>query len=397
MKHADIVKLHALDLITVEQRDRIIDHLKLKEESGRLMAVLAAFGAVLVVAGIVLLISANWDAIPRGVKIATGLVLMLAAWAGGWFLRERHGSHPAIGEGLYLVGAGLWLANIALIGQIYHLTSRPPNAILLWLAGIAATPWILRSRALFVLTLTAFVLWLGMEANTHAGLFGGTWEQAQMPLYGLVGLLLAGCGSVLRSGRWSLFSPAAEKCGLLLLLAGAYPLCWDEFRASGFPHSPPAIALLVALAASGFLLLAVGLRQPHPQLPAQWRWTWGATLAGIGALLVIAIASAPADRYSGGYHTTYGLHWLFAIALFVACLIQVQVGVLLRAPFLVNLALTLMALVLLAVYVSLFGSMATTGWMLLCSGLFLLGFGAYLERKRRSILRQIRTAPPAQP
>lgn len=398
MKHADIVKLHTLGLITEDQRRQIIERLSLKEEEGRLMQILATLGAVLVVAGVILLISANWENIPRGVKIGTGLALMLVAWAGGWFLRERRGSHPKTGEALYLVGAGLWLANIALVGQIYHLSSRMPNAILLWLAGIAATPWILRARGLFAMSLIAGVVWIGCELNAADGLFGGSWNEAQVPLYGLVGLFFAGWGWFLRTGRRAEFADAADRLGMLLLLGSAYPFCWRGFWVHGLPQHPAALTLLPVLLVGGVALLALGLARTRSDLPVQWRWTWGLTLGGLGTLLTVALAlgARGGDRWS--YHDeAQWLYMAFALGLFVACLLQVQVGVMLRQPFLVNLALALVVLVLIAVYVSLFGTMATTGWMLLLSGIFLLAFGVYLERKRRQLLRQMRPAATANP
>ena len=57
------------------------------------------------------------------------------------------------------------LANIALLGQIYNLVSRPPDAFLLWWLGIAALPWLLRSKAQHVLLLLAFGIWFGFEVN----------------------------------------------------------------------------------------------------------------------------------------------------------------------------------------------------------------------------------------
>jgi uncharacterized membrane protein len=319
---------------------------------------------------------------------------MLAAWATGWFLREGRGSHPRTGEACYLIGAGLWLTNIALLGQIYHLSSRPPNAFLLWLAGIAPTAWILRSKALFSLSLVAGVIWLGAELNTSDGLFGGEWESAQLAVYGLVGLLLGGWSWFLRTTRWSEFSSPAERLGLLMLLGAAYPLCWKAFPLEGPPASPAATALWILLGAGGITLLALGLMRTRADLPDQWRWTWGLTLTGLAALLALALMTSPPHSHMGGYASpTSHLHWLFSIALFVACLLQVQVGVLLRHPFLVNAALALIVLVLIATYISLFGTMATTGWMLLLSGLFLLAFGVYLERKRRHLLRQMQATP----
>ena len=87
MKHTDIEKIHEAGLISDEQRDKIIAHFGLKEDGGRFLVIISFIGAVLIAAGIVLLIAAHWNEIPRGVKIAAGLLLMLGFHAGGWWLR----------------------------------------------------------------------------------------------------------------------------------------------------------------------------------------------------------------------------------------------------------------------------------------------------------------------
>ena len=156
MKHSDIQKIHEAGLITDEQRQKIIEHFQLKEDGGKFLAIVSIIGAVLIAAGITLLIAAHWNDIPRGVKIATGLLLLLGFHAGGWWLstlrsspatedgREVQGKYRKTGEALHLIGSCLFLANIALIGHIYNIVSRPPNAFLLWWIGIAALPWLLR-------------------------------------------------------------------------------------------------------------------------------------------------------------------------------------------------------------------------------------------------------------
>ncbi|MEI7807855.1 MAG: DUF2157 domain-containing protein, partial [Verrucomicrobiota bacterium] len=92
MNHADIQKLHDAGLITGEQRQKIIQHFQFKEDGGnKFLAIISIIGAVLITAGIILLISAHWNEIPRGVKIAAGVLLLLGAHGGGWWLREVHG------------------------------------------------------------------------------------------------------------------------------------------------------------------------------------------------------------------------------------------------------------------------------------------------------------------
>ena len=60
-----------------------------------------------------------------------------------------------------------------------------------------------------------------------------------------------------------------------------------------------------------------------------------------------------------------------------------------RSPFLVNLGVVFIALDILAAYFDLFGSMARTGLMFVVSGVFLIVFGVYLEKKRRKLMKQI--------
>ncbi len=147
MRIHDIEVIQQAGLISAEQRQKIIDHFRLEDGNSRFLAIIGWIGAVLVTGGIMLLISANWERIPGGVKIAIGLLLMLAVHGLGYLLKEVRQSHPKTGEALHLVGSGLFLGNIALLGQVYNLSSRPPNAILLWWLGIAALPWLLRSKA----------------------------------------------------------------------------------------------------------------------------------------------------------------------------------------------------------------------------------------------------------
>lgn len=393
MKYSDVTRLHELNLISAGQRQRIIETFKLKEEPGRLLIVLSVFGALLVASGVILLISANWEVIPRGVKLAAGVTLMLGAWAGGWRLREAPGRHPKSGEALYLLGSVLWLANIALVGQLYHLSSRPPNAILLWAAGIAPLPWLLRSKALFILSLLAAWLWLGMEVNDPRQWLGGGWQENQIVLHALIGLAVLGWGMCLRAGHWAEFSGPAEKLGLLALLAGVYPMCWLEWGAR--PLTTGALGFLAAVILIALTLVAFGLKAQAKELTPQWRWTWGLSLAGLAFVSLTWLFSGRPEAGSIYGEQTVWAAWLANLALVVHCLLQVQVGTALRSRFLVNSAVFFLALAIITAYLRLFGSMAVTGGMFVVSGVFLMGLAIYLERKRRRLLARMRGPEPA--
>jgi len=410
MKTTDIEKIHAAGFITAGQRDEIIAHFGLKDDAGKFLVIVSFIGAVLVAAGIALLIGAHWDEIPRGVKLFAGLALMLGAHGAGWWLRGGgdapspgnsatgaslpRGNYPKTGEALHFAGSLLFLANIALVGQIYHLSSRPANAFLLWWLGLAALPWLLRSAAQFALLLLGIGIWLGVEINDSTSLIRFDDEQ-QVLVYALLGLVFAGFGFLLRRSANKDFSTVAETFGLLAFSIFSYPLTWPGFLSWGYRHAELNPWLLPALGTLAALLVALGCRQ-LTALTTQWRVTWGATLAGAAALLVtVNFVPQPSGWYWVGHMTP--LNTVAAIAFFIYGLLQVQVGVQERSRFLVNLGVVFLALDIIATYIGLFSTMAFTGLMFVISGVFLILFAVFLEKKRRALMKQIQAGQELQP
>jgi uncharacterized membrane protein len=394
MKHSDIQRIHEAGLITDEQRQKIIERFQLKEDSGgNFLAIISIVGAVLIAAGIALLISAHWNEVPRGVKIAGGLALMLGFHAGGWWLREVQGKYRKTGEALHFIGSCLFLANIALIGQIYNIVSRPPNAFLLWWLGIAALPWLLRSRPQHILLLLAFGIWFGLEVNERGGLIYCGSDERQVLLYALLGLVYLGAGYCLRRGTFSEFAGVTEKLGLLAFLVFIYPLTWKEFFGR-WDNSEIQQWFFPVLAVFALLLLVAGFKN-LTALTRQWRWTWFFALAGMAIFITtVWFGCWQLDHAAGTRYYHWGESWSYlvgTVALFVFCLLQIQVGLQKRSQFLVNLGIVFIALDIIAAYCDLLGSMARTGVMFLISGIFLIVFGVYLEKKRRALMKQIKS------
>jgi uncharacterized membrane protein len=395
MKYSDIEILHEGGLITDEQRQIILERFELKEDNGgKFTAIISILGAVLVAAGITLLISAHWHEIPRGVKIAVGLLLMLGFHAGGWWLREVRREYRKIGEALHVIGSCLFLANLALLGQIYNIVSRPPDVFLLWWLGIAALPWLLRSKAQHVLLLLAIGLWFGVEVNQHGCCICCASER-QILLYALLGLVCLGAGYCLRRTTFFEFAAVTEGLGVLAFLLFAYPLTLKTFYV---PEDPEMRRwLFPALAVFALLVLALGLKNVQA-LTSQWRWTWFAALSGMTVFMASVWYGLWQTGYAGGSGHDHGEYsWCYLIAalvLFVFCLVQVQVGLLVRSPFLVNLGVTFIGLDILAAYFDLLGSMARTGLMFVVSGVFLVLFAVLLEKTRRVLTKRIKSQPP---
>jgi uncharacterized membrane protein len=389
MRKSDIEQLLREGLITSLQHDIIIHRHRLDRESNRLLVILGVLGAILLVSGAVLLVAANWDSVPKAPKIVGGILLMLAAHLFGWRL-GRGGENPAVSTTFHLVGAGLFLANIALVGQIYHLGSRAPNAVLLWLVGIAPLPWILRSRALHILTLATFGVWLGLELAHEDGLlrFGG--ESRMCSFYLLLGVLFVGLGGWLRRGPFGEFAGATEKFGLLGVHNASLPLMIGAFYGQS-AVTQGAWILSGAVAALGLALVATALARNVDGIPRKWRWVWFGTLL---VVVAVGLTGLLAGSDSSSFHRRgdIGPHWLVIPVLFGVSLVQVQVGLQRASAFHVNLAIVAIAVQVLVAYLQLFGSMADTGMIFVSTGLLLILLGWYLERQRRSLVRNMRSA-----
>ena len=103
------------------------------------------------------------------------------------------------------------------------------------------------------------------------------------------------------------------------------------------------------------------------------------------------------EGYWYAWHELTGPHWIAAPALFLFCLLQAQVGLLRRAPWLVNVAMAFIGLHVITAYFQLFGSMENTGMLFVTTGAVLIGLAIYLERKRRAMLKRMSGPPQPDP
>ena len=160
MKRKEIEQLQAAGLISVEQAVAIAEHFHLN--GGRrwnwLVLSMSTLAGGLILGGIIMLISANWESIPDVVKMAVAMALLLGFWVAWARTRE---TYPWISEGLGLVGGGMWLGCIALYGQIFQLQNPFAEGCMLFFLGVCAIPFIVRQRLLVVVVAVASAVLLG--------------------------------------------------------------------------------------------------------------------------------------------------------------------------------------------------------------------------------------------
>ncbi|MBX3530772.1 MAG: DUF2157 domain-containing protein [Rhizobiaceae bacterium] len=122
--------------------------------------ILSMLAAVLIGASILLLVAANWEYIPRLVRVGLIFALIAGGYVGGAILKGR--GNTSFAEAAYILGAVAFGAGIALIAQMYHLSGEETQAIFLWCGGTALAALALRSGPLTAGAVLLATIWMNM-------------------------------------------------------------------------------------------------------------------------------------------------------------------------------------------------------------------------------------------
>ena len=182
--------------------------------------VVLILGAILLACGVALFVSAHWDQIGPGARLAAVLAMVSVFHLGGGWARSRfHGLSTA----LHAVGTLSTGAAIFLVGQIFNIQEHWPAAVLMWAIAALAGWILLHDEAQQTLTLLLFQAWILSEftyyadghigENVYAGRFLVVWAVLYLTFF---------LGSKRRILRGILFAVAAiaSITGICILLEG---------------------------------------------------------------------------------------------------------------------------------------------------------------------------------
>lgn len=263
--------------------------------------VLAIMAALLFAAAVLILVAANWEAIPRIGRVGALFALIAFGYVGGAILRLR--GHVAFGEAAWLIAAAAFGGAIALIGQIYHMSGDEVQAILVWCAGTAVAAALLRSPILTVAAVGLAMAWLVYPVTNFSAdidhrfvvILAALWAVAvwtgSLVARNLILLALVLYAVILYADTElpAVLLLLALLSGAVFLAAAMMPDVTERFTGLG-----PSLAVTGLL---GFLVAMFGLQLEFID-EAHFVWIAALTLAAIaGALLV-------------GGRSSRGLRWL---------------------------------------------------------------------------------------
>ena len=196
-------------LVEPFQAERILNRYgtSLNDTAPSALGLLTGLAGLFAGLALLLLVSANWEQLPRLARFA-GLVTLTAVLNGWGVLRlARAGS----GGGLLFLGGFAYGASIMLTGQMYHLGEHFPNGLLLWALGLVPLTLLSGGRLLALQGLAVAVAWMLLEYR-----FAAPWL---MPLFLAVAFWVAWRRRV---AGLALATLAATALWLNLMLAWVY-------------------------------------------------------------------------------------------------------------------------------------------------------------------------------
>ena len=348
---------------------------------------LSILGAVLVGLGVITFFAANWDEIPRGVKLGALVAGVLLSYGAGFLLWQRLG-YAAVGIALVLLGCIIYGAGVHLIGQIYHIPVDHPNLTAFWFLGVLPLAYATRSKPVMFLAVILFLVaagfrlpyWLQDVHDTDAVVLASV-----MYLSLSVLLYTIGKAKSLFDG-WEPIGGLFRAIGLIVGFGALYLLTFHDLidevgRVEGIDYRY--WSLTYAASAIAVVTMA-GLEW--------WRARRGSAsiveLFEIATAVLLLTASHVLVRVPVGWEPLYpiminALFALSSLGLMVSGYLQGREGR-------VNLALVLIALLVISRYFEYSTTLFDRSLVFVGAGVILLAGGFLLERGRRRMLTAMR-------
>lgn len=153
----ELEKLNKEGLITSQQVENIITYYQENNDNSKLWKRLFVIAGLLIALGIILIIGANWAAIPNFIKIAVDFILFLAlVYADYYFITNNKKN---LSEVFLVISFFMVAGTIGLIAQVYNLDGGWFSFARFWM--FLTIPFILLSKTFLI-----NILWLLLLFNS---------------------------------------------------------------------------------------------------------------------------------------------------------------------------------------------------------------------------------------
>jgi uncharacterized membrane protein len=360
----------------------------------RLVSVLAILGSLLVGLGIILFFAANWDQLPRLLRLAIIMVGIPAVYGTGYWLRYVKG-YPRVGTAVLLLAAVLYGTGIHLIAQVYNFPVNDPRLFTLWFLGVLPLAYLTRSQAILILSQGLFLFAIGFWIAEWMADWNDGDGQGRVifsfALYLSVGPLLYGLAKL--QARFELtrsYVAAYEVLGIattfaaILFLGFRFPYESTLYQESGVGLNDTitlwvlffAIGIIAVIAIAGALAIQFRERLPLAALPYE-----------IATILIVLSSAYFVVFVTAGNDVLYPV--LFNALLLAGIVGLVFAGYFWRRETFINLAIAFFGVAIVTRYFELSWGLLDSSLIFMMAGLILLGGGFLIERGRNRMFNRM--------
>ena len=381
-------------VVTAEQAQAILS--RYPEDSAdyetarRRQALVVGFsilGAALLGLGVITFFAANWDEIPRGVKLGALVAGVLLSYGAGYLLWQRLG-YTAVGIALVLLGCIIFGAGVHLIGQIYHIPVDHPDLTAFWFLGVVPLAYAIRSRPVTVLALILFLAAVGFRLNYWDQFIWSLNFIAIVAIFTGLGLAIYAIGRVKRQfPDWDGMGGAFRGIGLVVAFGALYLLTFHDLHDNGGTVEGLAsrywsLAYVAAVAAVASLAWVVWRQRRNLRSSL-------IDVCELAAALVLLAASHLVVHIPANEEAIYTI--VFNVLFALSVLGMLFSGYLQGNEARVNLSLGLIALLIISRYFEFSATLFDLSLVFVGAGVILLAGGFLLERGRRRLLASMRS------
>ncbi len=155
------------ELISAETATTLRERYPIKKRS--MTQTLALLGSTLLGVGVILFFAANWQVIPRTIKVLLVILSFTSSYITGYYLKEVKKTYPQVGYALIFLGSILYGSAIWLIAQIFHIEAENGLGFFLWYLGVIPIAYLFKSSLNLALALINLTIWF-IAGNHPLGL-----------------------------------------------------------------------------------------------------------------------------------------------------------------------------------------------------------------------------------
>lgn len=374
-----------------------------EDRSSRLITVVSVLGALLIGTGMILFVASNWNKIPDFLKLILLFGTTFSTYFAGWKLRFDTGSYPKLGHAFLFLASIFVGATIFLTAQIFNVNANAHWLVLLWFLAISPLSYAFNSKHILGLNIFTFALWMVLYISGTRGFYLTQFEIFM--LYLLFGISLYGLGQLhSKIEEYAHFRIIYQGVGLFFILSSYFYFSLETPYKRIFGEiatTDSTIQLLFVLFGITSLVSVIGSASRSEKFKTvkyEFYILLLAFLGWIGIWLSTFFSGSLITTITTGYGYTYttlnpGVATTFFIT-FNLILFTLSIGSILvgyykaTVPF-VNMGMLFFVLGILHLYFTTLYELLPKSLAFIVGGLILMGGGWYLEKKRRSIIKDI--------